>query len=229
MNEPVLLFETDPQLGIPRLQSLHGAASTWGFKDLGPLEELLRPRYEEIVRQGQGVVEYRGKHLQVKRKDGDVSRQPTLELRLEEPRTARPVRMAELLKPAPARPAWALGFLEEVDRLFASPAFEKLLAVEKAMLNLVREELRQLVEDGQSTPLAQLMLVSLLMTAEHLSRTQRPTEPQPYAIALGALERLLNQDSAPARTPWGTLPAETNSKPPPFWLNRWWQRVCGHR
>ena len=230
-KEPLLIFETDPKLGTPRLQSINGAAKTWGLKDLGPLEDLLRPRYEGLVRDGNGVIEFRGQNLQVKRKEGDASRQPTLELRLEEQPPARPA-LPMVSAPAPvASPLplpskrWEAGFLEEIDKLFAAPAFEEVLPAEKAMLRLVRDELRTLVERKLSAQFAQLLLVSFLATGEHVNRTQHPSEPQPYSFALSGLERLLNLSKFPSPLPWGELPVGLNPRPLPFGFGNLWKRL----
>jgi hypothetical protein len=227
MNEPILLFETDPLLGTPRLHGVNGAAGTWSAKDLRQLEDQLRGRYEVLVREGDGTLDFRGQILYVKKKDGDTSRQPTLELRTVEPFPFRPMEMAPATPMSPPAVAWGAGFLAEIDRLFASAAFNTVLPVEKAMLHLVRDELKGLLEKTPPADTALLVLVSILMTAEHLSRTQRPGEPHPYAYALSGVERLLGQTTQPSQTPWGHLPAPPNLEPPPSWLGRFWNRVTG--
>jgi hypothetical protein len=191
MTEPVLIFETDPQSGTPRLQAVHGAASPWGPKDLGQLEEQLRARYEGLVRAGAGTIDLRGRTLYVRKKDGDTSRQPTLEVRTAEEPAPEPVSAASGGPSPPTAAAdWTAGLLGEIDRLLASPAFQGLLPVERAMLQLVRDEFQGLLEKAARSETALLLLVSVLSLAEHLCRTQRPGEPHPYAYALGGIERL---------------------------------------
>ena len=54
MKEAMLIYETDSQLGMPKLQANNGACKTWNQKDLNSLEEQLRPLYESLVRDGKG-------------------------------------------------------------------------------------------------------------------------------------------------------------------------------
>jgi hypothetical protein len=228
MNEPMLVFETDPQTGTPKLRAVNGAAALWGLKELSQLDDQLRPRYDGLVREGGGTIEFKGRTFHVKKKDGDVSRQPTLELRKDEPAPQRVALDAPYTPPGPA-PAhdWGPGFLAEIDRLLGSPEFQALSPVEKAMLRLVRDELCGVLEKNRPPETALLLLTAVLMTAEHLSRTQRPNEPQPYTFALSGLEHLLSRPAGQAQTPWGRLPAAPDREPPPSWLHRLWGRVKG--
>ena len=69
MNEPILIFETDPRMGTPRVHAVNGAAKSWSPRDLNLLEDQLRPRYNEIVRDGAGTIEFQGQtwHVQTQR------------------------------------------------------------------------------------------------------------------------------------------------------------------
>jgi hypothetical protein len=97
--------------------------------------------------------------------------------------------------------------------------------VEKAMLQLVREELLGLVQKLAPSEFALLVLASVLVTAEQVSRTQRPDEPHPYAYALSGVERLLSQASVSPRTPWGNLSSTASTQLVPSWLGRLWTRL----
>ena len=228
MKETMLIFETDPRSGTPKLRAINSAARIWNSRDLGLLEEELRPRYDGLVREGAGTIEFKGRTLHVKKKDGDTSRQPTLELRSEEPSLSPQTDKGVIpLTTADVVVDWGQGFLGELDRLFGTVEFKGILPVEKAMLQLVRDELKGMVEKIPATETALLMLVSILMMAEHLSRTQRPGEPHPYTFALSGIERVLKQQNVPFQTVWGTLPAKPNPEPPPWWLARLWNRVTG--
>jgi hypothetical protein len=229
MSEPLMLFETDPLLGTPKLRAVNGAARTWSAKELCQLEEQLRPRYDGLVRAFAGTLEFMGRTLHVKKKEGDSSRQPTLELRSTEADTVQATAgSSKTPLPVPASAlAWGQGFLAELDRLFATVEFDGILPVEKAMLRLVRDELQRLLDKSPGAEAALLVLVSILTTAEYLSRTQQPQEPHPYAYALSGVEWLLSRMTVSAQTPWGRVSARPNSQPLPSWLGRFWNRVTG--
>ena len=67
MNEPMLIFETDPQTGTPKLKAINGAATAWSLKDLCLLEDQLRPRYESLVRDGEASMARGGQIVVVAR------------------------------------------------------------------------------------------------------------------------------------------------------------------
>jgi hypothetical protein len=226
MNEPMLIFECDPQVGTPKLQTLNGAAKNWKATELALLEEELRPRYESLVREGKGTIQFKGKTLYVNKKDGDTSRQPTLELRSLAFTSQQSEKPFGLPQPSSPSPDWNKGFLAAIDQLFASDGFNAILPVEMAMLKLVRDELQSLFEKKPPADSVLLVLMSILMTAEHLSRTQHPNQPHPYAYALSGIERMLSESAKP-QTPWGELPAKPNSEPAPTWLGRFWQQWTG--
>jgi hypothetical protein len=226
MNEPMLVFETDPQTGTPKLRAVNGAAAFWSPKELSQLEDQLGPRYDGLVREGGGTLEFKGRTLLVKKKDGDGSRQPTLELRKAEfvPQAAG----LDSPEPRPELEAiagWGAGFLAEIDRMLGSPECLTLSAVEKAMLRLARDELGGVVGKNRPEETALLMFTAVLMMAEHQSRTERPDDPQPYTFALKGVESLLSLPPGQAQTPWGRLPATPNRGTPPAWLHRLWGRL----
>jgi hypothetical protein len=223
MKEPMLIFETDPQLGMPKLQAINGAAKSWTPKDLCLLEEELRPRYDSLVREGKGTVKFKGNILFIKKKDGDQSRQPTLELHSVEwctPQLAEPCAVPHT---STHTVPWCKGFLADIDRLFASSGFNALLPAEKAMLDVVRKELTAYVDRAPSAEMTLLILVSILVTAEQVCRTLRPNEPRPYTYALSGIGRVLSEEGKP-QTPWGDLPKEASPESPPSWLGRFFGR-----
>jgi hypothetical protein len=228
MSELVLIFETDPHLGTPRLRAANGAAERFLPREVNQLDEQLHSRYEVLVRDGEGTVEHKGRMLYVKKKDGDTSRQPTLEVWTADPSTPRPSpRVPTQPRPPVSAPEWGMGFLAEIDRLVASDRFRGILPVERAMLNLVRDELKTLLDKTPAADFAMVALVALLLTAEQLSRAQRPDEPRPYAYALSGIERVLNAQADGPPTPWGPLQVQPNGEPPPSWLARAWSRLTG--
>jgi hypothetical protein len=228
MKEAMLVYETDSQLGVPKLQAINGASKTWSQKDLNAMEEQLRPLYDSLVRDGKGSIRYKEKTLYIKKKDGDTSRQPTLELRSFEfcaqSTTDKPPSFS--LSPVTAH-VWGKGFLAEVDCLYESEPFKAILPAEKMMLDLFRAELSGLIAKTSPADLTLLMLLAILLTAEHVSRSQRPNEPRPYAYALSGIERLLSADAASPPTPWGPVPTEANPEPAPTWLERFWAKMTG--
>ncbi len=237
MSQPILIFETDTKTGTPRLQPVNGFVKNLNERDLNQMEDILRPLYEKVVRDGDLSIDYKGATYLVTKRTGDNSRQPTLELRTEQALTSPTlVRTNWKLKPLTlpaAQPqaslpqsTWGTLFLAEIDGMIASDDFGRLVPTEKAMLILVRDELRGMMEQQPPRDAALFFLVSILMTAENLSRTQRPTEPQPYTFALSGLERLFRQAKEPPHTPWGDLPAPPLSNPPPSWLGRLWSRFA---
>jgi hypothetical protein len=226
LDEPIAVFETDPQLGTPKVKPLRGVALNWGETELSALEEQLRSRYECLVRDGQGTARFKSLTLFIKKKADDTSRQPTLGLwQMTQPAPPLEEKAAVFMKPIAPSLDWGECFLGEIDRLLGSERFNAVLPAEKAMLQLVRDELKGILEKTASPERALVVLVSMLMTAEHLSRTQRPNEPHPYAYALSGIERLLNGTAPP--TPWGKLPTTPNSAPAPSWIGRLWARVMG--
>ena len=122
MTELAFKFETDPQMGVPRLHPMTGTSLAWNARDLQQMEDQLRSRYESLVRDGAGTLQFKGKTLIVKKQEGDTSRQPTLEVHVPVTTTAiAPVPSA--LPPAPpsslATPVpqatWFAGWLDEID------------------------------------------------------------------------------------------------------------------
>lgn len=226
MSDTILLFETDPNLGTPKLKLGNGSAGAWSQRDLNALEETLRSRYESFVRDGEGTVVHKGQTLHVKKKAGDTSRQPTLELRSSEAARRPADGFAALLPPSSPATEWGKGLVAEIDRLLASKQFSRAVPAEMAMLRLVRDELRALVET-KPDDMALLILISILRTAEQVSRAQRPSEPHPYAYALGGIERVLSDQPASPQSPWGQLTPRPDDEPPPSWLGRFWSCLSG--
>ena len=231
MSDPILIFETKPSMGTPCIKAVNGAAKMWSQRDLELLENQLRSRYDGLVRQGSGTIEFKGQTLYVKRQEGDTSRQPTLELRMEEVAQYQlpiPVR-APLPLPVPDAPTadWFAGLLAELDRLFNSEEFNVILPAEKMMLKVVAEELASLRTKSQLPEMSLVLLTSILMTADHLSRTQQPSKATYYAIALNGIESLLKDTDRKQTIPWGHLPSTPNSEPVPSWLSRWLSKLTG--
>lgn len=127
----------------------------------------------------------------------------------------------------PAAPThWAVGFVAALDGELDGPAFAGVPAAERAMLGLVRDELRQLPGRPAGAS-AVWVLVSILAAAEHVTRTERPGESHPYGFALRAVERGLDASDAADRPAWGTAPASPAAGPAPSLVARAWQRVLG--
>lgn len=229
MNEPILIFETDPCSGTPRLQTASGAAPIGTSKEMRHLEDQVRSRYEGLVRQGKGTIDFKGQKLEVRTKEGDTSRLPTLEFRrLASDEYRSPLNAVTTNSPplsAPMSNEWFGSFLSQIDDFLRSETPGGALPAEQAMLQLVCTELKSLQKTTAPQELALLMFVSLLMTAEHLSRTHQTDIPHPYAYALSGVQRLMSK-KAP-QTPWGNLPAEPNRCPAPSWLGRIWKTLTG--
>ena len=169
------------------------------FDALTPIEEA-QHTLNEFVREGSGTIEFKGQTLHVKRQEGDTSRQPTLELRTTDvtrfhlPGTTPAISPSPVPVPdvAPQPNDWYSGFLREIDELFGCKEFECVMAAEKSMLKVVAEELAAFREKP-AQELALVLLTSILLTADHLSRTQHPGKSSHYAIALNGIERLLTE------------------------------------
>ena len=112
--------------------------------------------------------------------------------------------------------------------MLCSDEFDTMPPAEKVNLKVVVEELAAFQAKSPPPELALVLLTSILLTADHLSRTQQPGKATHYAIALNGMERLLSQTTLKPKTPWGQLPASPNSEPAPGWFGRWWERLAGN-
>jgi hypothetical protein len=225
MNEPILLFETDDRLGMPKLRASNPAAGDWSAKELALLEELLRPRYDRLVREGDGTIDFKGRRLYVTKKAGDTTRQPTLELRDEQAPAPRVDGVFVHADAVQSQTNWGQGFLIEIDRLLAGGEVQAILPEERVMLELVRVELKRLFENASTAETGLLVLTAILLMAEQLSISHRPGEPHPYTFALSGIRRLVSQKTTAPRTPWGPLPDAPNTTPAPSWLGWAWRRL----
>ncbi|MBY0458295.1 MAG: hypothetical protein K2V38_13220, partial [Gemmataceae bacterium] len=103
MTELVFTFETDPQVGVPRLLPVTGKAPGWTSREVQQFEDLLRSKYEAIARDGSAALPFKSTTLTVRRQAGDTSRQPTLEVYASAP-APTPGRALALFSPRPRRP-----------------------------------------------------------------------------------------------------------------------------
>ena len=221
--QPSYVYETDPKSGLPRLHSAGGPACGWTNKEVEQIEEHLRLQYASLALEGGGTLEIKGRTVYVRRRAGDVSRQPTLELLTADPAAAPPVPLTAA-PPAIQKPvSWFAGFETTLAESLASVRGNALDEPDKAMIELVLKELRRIHETRSSGELAAIFLGAVTLLAERLKRGNQPAKSTPYTFALTGIEKLLD----PAGTPWGSLPTAPTSDPPPSWFARLWAGLRG--
>jgi hypothetical protein len=221
MKEPTLIFEHDETRGVSTLKPTTGMISPLNSKDERNLIALIEPRYNNLSMRRQGTIEFQGKTIDVRVPENYSGRKPSLELRWPESAIA--------IANTQPQNAWFPGFVAEVDRLFATPEFDKVLRCDRAMLTLVRDELEVLSAKQTPTELSQYLLLTLLMTAEHFSRTQNSPEHDVYAPALRGLEQLIGLLPKNSNSPWGAIPAERNTGAMPSLFTRCLNNIFGAR
>ena len=224
MSTIVLKFETDPQMGVPRLHPVGetGRKSPWNARDLRQIEEQLRSRYETLVRDGSGTLHVLGRTFQVRKQAGDTSRQPTLELYTAEGSAeSSPALLSSAKPPDPpaVRAVWFPTWLDDVERLIDS---DRLVRTERIMLDEVVAELRVLSTRLSPPALSHLLFTAVVSLADQLSRLHEPGQPHPYPFALSGLERIQDAEPVP---PWGQFTTAISAKPPRSWVGHFWHKL----
>jgi hypothetical protein len=224
MKSVTLIYETNPQTGLPALRVLEGSLGAASDAELRELERELQGRYEQLRRESFSTIRVRSRQYQVENQEPNGSRQPTLLIRPVNGNGSLPAGSAGKAPPT----NWVDGFYSELTNLSGN---HTLLRLEAYALRAAVEEL-QTGGPGEPGLLAAMLIAGHLALSEQLCRGQDEARAGMYALALRGLGRVLPDEASDDGAGWWKATSTARSEISPEtvksnWLWRSLARMIG--